>query len=169
MPFQPFLLTALTFSAAIFGFFYAWVCSIMWGLDQMVPSAAIEAMNAMNASVRNGVFMPAFFGTPIVLVLVSALAWGTQRKTVALWLVAAALTYVLGAFIPTATVNVPMNQALMTTDMTQDADALAQIWATYSAKWQVWNIARTVASGVSLLMVGAALLAAPLAGRRVQA
>ena len=50
---------ALGLSAAIFGFFYAWVCSTMWGLDQTDPVVAITAMQAMNASVRNAVFAPA--------------------------------------------------------------------------------------------------------------
>ncbi|WP_312895093.1 MULTISPECIES: hypothetical protein [Rhizobium] len=26
--------TSVVFSGAIFGFFYAWVCSTMWGLDR---------------------------------------------------------------------------------------------------------------------------------------
>ena len=57
-------LTSLLFLGAIFGFFYAWVCSTMWGLDAADPRVAISAMQAMNASVRNAVFFPAFFLTP---------------------------------------------------------------------------------------------------------
>jgi uncharacterized membrane protein len=62
----------LILNGAIFGFFYAWVCSTMWGLDMADPSVAIAAMQVMNASVRNAVFAPAFFGTPVVLL---ATAW----------------------------------------------------------------------------------------------
>ena len=51
----------------IFGFFYAWVCSTMWGLDETDPHTAIAAMQAMNASVRDAVFFPAFFMTPFIL------------------------------------------------------------------------------------------------------
>lgn len=61
-------------AAAIFGFFYAWVCSTMWGLDQVSSRVAIEAMQAMNASVRNAVFAPAFFGTGPILPLTALLA-----------------------------------------------------------------------------------------------
>lgn len=57
-------LASLLLAAAIFGFFYAWVCSTMWGLDAADPAIAIQAMQAMNASVRNAVFFPAFFLTP---------------------------------------------------------------------------------------------------------
>ncbi len=48
-------ITSITLSGAIFGFFYAWVCSTMWGLDQADPRVAIASMQAMNASVRNAV------------------------------------------------------------------------------------------------------------------
>ena len=65
-------LASLLLAAAIFGFFYAWVCSTMWGLDAAAPEIAIKAMQAMNASVRNAVFFPAFFLTPIVLALTAA-------------------------------------------------------------------------------------------------
>ncbi|GAB5461946.1 hypothetical protein [Hoeflea alexandrii] len=54
-------LLSLLLTAAIFGFFYAWVCSTMWGLDAADPSVAIQAMQAMNASVRNAVFIPPSF------------------------------------------------------------------------------------------------------------
>ncbi len=51
-------LLAIVFAGAIFGFFYAWVCSTMWGLDATDPRIAIAAMEAMNASVRNAVLRP---------------------------------------------------------------------------------------------------------------
>jgi uncharacterized membrane protein len=54
-------------SGAMLEFFSAWVRSTMWGLHAAPPAIAIQAMQAMNASVRNAVFAPAFFGTPIAL------------------------------------------------------------------------------------------------------
>ena len=41
----------IVFFGAIFGFFFAWVCSTLWGLDHIDPRSAIEAMNGMNESV----------------------------------------------------------------------------------------------------------------------
>ena len=43
----PFASLALLLAGAIFGFFYAWVCSTMWGLDSAHPVAAITAMQAV--------------------------------------------------------------------------------------------------------------------------
>lgn len=64
---------SLIMSALMLGFFYAWICSTMWGLDAADPKIAIGAMQAMNASVRNFAFGPVFFGTPFVLLITTYL------------------------------------------------------------------------------------------------
>ena len=76
----PLTLTALLLTAALFGFFYAWVCSTMWGLDAADPRVAMAAMQAMNASVRNAVFAPSFFGAAPVLALTALVAWGAGAR-----------------------------------------------------------------------------------------
>ena len=151
-------LLSLLLCGAIFGFFYAWVCSTMWGLDTVNARVAIEAMQAMNASVRNAVFAPAFFGTPVVLAGTAGLAWLSSERTVATWLGSAALLYVIGAFLPTLHVNVPMNEALARVDLKQSSETLQQVWGDYSTRWQRWNQIRTLASGGAVLFVGAALM-----------
>jgi uncharacterized membrane protein len=146
------LAVSLTLSAAIFGFFYAWVCSTMWGLDGADPRVAIAAMQAMNASVRNAVFAPAFFGTPVALLLTAGLAYWTNARTPALILTAAALVYFLGGMLLTMLVNVPMNEALAQLPVPQDTESARQIWDAYSPRWQAWNVTRTFFSGIALLL-----------------
>jgi len=158
-----FSLLSVLFCGAIFGFFYAWICSTMWGLDATDPEVAITAMQAMNASVRNAVFAPAFFGTPVVLIMTAALAWASARRGSALAFAAAALIYLGGAFAVTALMNVPMNQALAEVQVGQISGAAIQIWRDYSEPWQFWNGVRTIASGISLLFAGYALLRLDLA------
>lgn len=150
------LVTSLVFSGAIFGFFYAWVCSTMWGLDAADPRVAIIAMQEMNGSVRNAVFAPAFFATPLVLGLTAILALRSGSRATALWVGAGALIYFFGGLILTMLVNVPMNEALGALDIRLDTDlAEAQrIWTDYSDPWKVWNITRTVFSGLALVCVG---------------
>lgn len=152
----PLALVSLVFSAAIFGFFYAWVCSTMWGLDATDPNIAIQAMQAMNASVRNGVFAPAFFGTPFVLLGTAALAWPVARRA-AVFFALGGVVYLLGGMILTMAVNVPMNEALARVAVPLPADRAAAIWADYSPRWQMFNQIRTVASGVSLVLCGLGL------------
>ncbi|WP_323771105.1 DUF1772 domain-containing protein [Antarctobacter sp.] len=155
----PASLTALLFSGAIFGFFYAWICSTMWGLDTLDPRIAIPAMQAMNDSVRNAVFAPAFFGTPLVCALAAAVAFGTGNTAATYAFAAAALVYGLGGMVLTMAINVPMNRALGALEVPQDLAEAQAIWQAYSPRWQVFNTLRTVASGVALLLAGYGLVA----------
>ena len=151
-------LSALMLSGAIFGFFYAWVCSTMWGLDAADPRVALGAMQAMNASVRNPVFAPAFFATPIVLAAAAGLAWRARRLSAARLFGLAALIYFVGGLLLTMGINVPLNEALAQHAVPDDIEAAHAIWSPYSSTWQGWNLTRTVFSGISLLLAGCAFL-----------
>ncbi|MEP1941624.1 MAG: anthrone oxygenase family protein, partial [Sulfitobacter sp.] len=153
------IMLSLTLNAAIFGFFYAWVCSTMWGLDAADPRVAISAMQAMNASVRNAVFAPAFFGTPLALAVTAVLLKrASAPRSGALFALSAAVYFLFGLVL-TMTVNVPMNEALAQIPAPQDPTAARAIWLAYSPDWQFWNITRTVASGGSFLLAVAGLMA----------
>ncbi len=149
--------TGVLFAGAIFGFFFAWVCSTMWGLDEADPRVAIEAMQAMNASVRNAVFFPAFFLTPVVLTVAAVLAWRERRRLSGGLLLAAALVYLVGGLILTMAVNVPMNETLADVVVPTDVASAQEVWSDYSGRWQVFNQLRTVFSGISLGLAAAAL------------
>jgi len=165
-PLEFFAIASLLFCGAIFGFFYAWICSTMWGLDAADPRVAIAAMQAMNASVRNAVFAPAFFGTPVILALTALLAWRSHPAAMR-WFAAAAIVYALFGAGLTMTVNVPMNVALAGQSVPADIDAAGAIWRDYSQKWQFWNQLRTVASGIALVLAALGTMAAVRGPERV--
>ncbi len=150
----PLALLSLLFSGAMFGFFFAWVCSTMWGLDAADPNTAIAAMQAMNASVRNWVFAPAFFGTPVLLMFTALAALRVGERRAAAGFALAGLLYVLGAMVPTMTVNVPLNEALALVETPLGAAEAEEAWRGYSGPWQVWNAVRAVAAGFVLALAG---------------
>ncbi|MCV0396175.1 MAG: DUF1772 domain-containing protein [Rhizobiaceae bacterium] len=160
-------IASIVFCGAIFGFFYAWVCSTMWGLDRADPRVAIAAMQAMNASVRNAVFFPAFFLTPLVLGATAVMALYTGARGAAFWFALAAATYLCFGLLLTMLVNVPMNEALAAIPVPQEVEAARTVWRDYSGRWQVWNQVRAVASGLALAMAayGATRLSASKAVR----
>ena len=149
---------SLVEAGALFGFFYAWVCSTMWGLDAADPRVAIAAMQAMNASVRNLVFAPVFFGTPIILALTALVLWRSELGAAAIWFALAAAVVGVLAVGLTMAVNVPMNEALAEVSVPDDIDAAREIWMDYSPRWQFWNQMRTLATGVAVLCIGIGLL-----------
>lgn len=151
-------IAATVCTGAIFGFFYAWVCSTMWGLDDADPRVAIAAMQAMNASVRNAVFFPAFFLTPVALFGAAVVAHRSGAGLAARRFAAAAVVYLLGGLVLTAVVNVPMNEDLAEVVVPDALDAARSVWDDYSGRWQRWNIVRTVCSGIALLLAALGLV-----------
>ena len=151
---RPLVVLSLLFSGAMFGFFFAWACSTMWGLDAADPNTAIAAMQAMNASVRNWVFAPAFFGTPVLLIFTALVASRVRERRAAIYFALAGLLYVLGAMVPTMTANVPMNEALAMVDTPLDPAEAQEAWRSYSEPWQVWNTVRAVVAGFVLALAG---------------
>lgn len=146
----------LMFIGAMFGFFFAWTSSTLWGLDRTAPEVAIVAMQAMNSAVRNPVFGLAFFGTPPLMVLTTAVLFWRGRRPAALLMALASLLYLGGALIVTVAVNVPMNEALAALAPGSGGSATHQ-WEDYSEPWQRANLVRTCASGGALFLAAMAL------------
>lgn len=137
--------------ALIAGFFYAYSVDVMRGLDLIKPNSAIEAMQSINLEVKNPVFFVTFFLTPILALLAAFLLKKEGNKKSAYFIMVAAVVYILGAFLPTILVNVPMNEALALVKLENNqADT---IWNEYSPRWTTWNTIRTVFSSISVLLV----------------
>ena len=150
----------------MFGFFYAWVCSTVSGLDAADPNVAISAMQAMNASVRNPVFALGYFGTPLALAAVALVAWKGEERRAAVLFGSGALLYVLGVMVPTSVVNVPLNETLAAVEVPLALARADEVWQSYSSPWQLWNTVRAVAAGAVLLLAGVGILGLARTGDR---
>ncbi len=56
------------------GFFYAYACSVMVGLDRVDDRTFIVTMQWINATVRNVAFAPAFFGSLLLTIAAAVVA-----------------------------------------------------------------------------------------------
>ena len=158
--FTLFQFASLIFVGAIFGFFYAYYCSAINGLDTMSGIAAIDAMNAINGAIRNARFFPVFFLTPLICVIAAILGWKSGFKVSAKWLFAAAIIYAVGGIALTASTSIPLNEALMAQNTNVLSETAAkEIWTTYSNDWSFWNLLRTTLSGLALVCVGLSMRA----------
>ena len=153
----PCLFVSLLLSALIAGFFYAYSVDVMPALDGMESAEAIRAMQQINTAVRNPVFFVTFFVTPVAAVVAALLLHLSDSKPAALAMIGAAAVYMVAAFLPTATINVPMNEALALQDTSVSTGSFADVWQAYSTRWTFWNTFRTVASSIAVLLTGAAI------------
>jgi uncharacterized membrane protein len=151
------LTLAVLTTGLISGFFYAYACSVTLGLALLPDDQYIEAMQAINATVRNGVFAFSFFGAVLSLLLALA-AYAPRVRSWRFVLIAlAAALYIGGGFGITFLVNVPMNEELARVGEASSV-TLAQIRAEYEGPWNFWNGVRTVFSSLAFVaLIGACL------------
>lgn len=143
------LLVAATFISALgcglmAGLFFAFSTSVMNALARRPPAEGIAAMQAINRTILNPVFLSAFFGTAVGCVFVAIMAVWRWSDPGSLFLLAGSLLYLVGSFGVTMACNVPRNNTLEQVDPArQDA---ARLWAAYLREWTAWNHVRTVAA-----------------------
>ena len=147
----------LTMFGLMAGFFYVFSVTVMGGLDDSSASTAIEAMQGINRVVRNPAFFVTFFLSPCLALVVAIAAFAVGERKVAAILVLAAAAYFLGVVLPTATVNVPMNNALAVVNFEKVADQ-ASLRREYSGRRTFWNTLRTGFSTLALIFSGLALV-----------
>jgi len=141
----------------IAGFFYAYACSVTLGLALLPDEQYIEAMQAINATVRNGLFAFSFFGAVLSLLLALAVHAPRLRSRRFVLIALAAVLYIGGGFMVTFLVNVPMNEELARVGEATP-EALAAVRADYEGLWNFWNGVRTVFSSLAFLaLIGACL------------
>ncbi len=149
---------SLTLTAAVSGVFFAYSNSVVPGLDAVRPEQAITAMNSLNRTILNPLFLTTFVGPPIATVLAGILILVDGATTAGLLYLAAALVYLAGCVAPTAAVNVPLNNGLDTGTVPADLDEAGRTWHDYSHRWTRWNHVRAAASLVAVALSGIALL-----------
>jgi uncharacterized membrane protein len=128
----------------IAGLYFAFSGFLMTALSRIDQASGVAAMNSINTVILRSLFMPIFFGTTLaalILAVVAVLRWSAPGSSAML---VGGVVYVVGMFVVTMLLNVPLNNALQAVDPAS-ADA-ATTWARYLRNWTMWNHVRTVAS-----------------------
>lgn len=131
-------------SGLVGGVFFAFSTFVMNALARIQPSQGISAMQSINITAINPLFMLAFVGTALAclfLTLASLLKW--HQSAIALVLIGS-LLYFVGTFLVTVFFNIPLNDALA--KVTPDSPEGAALWTRYLNTWTLWNHVRTIAA-----------------------
>ena len=110
----------------------------------------ISAMNSINSTILKSLFMPFFFGTTLVsliIVIVGIVRWGEPGSMAML---AGGLIYVAGMFLCTMFFNVPLNNALARRSA-GSGDGMD--WARYRKSWTRWNHVRTLGCALASALI----------------
>jgi uncharacterized membrane protein len=135
------LLAALG-SGLMAGLFFAFSAFVMQALGRRTAPVGIAAMQSINETILNPVFLTVFLGTAVLslgLAVLSAVGWS---EVGAGWRLVGALLYLLGSIGVTMLFNVPLNNRLAKV-APESADSAA-LWQHYLTSWTAWNHARTI-------------------------
>jgi uncharacterized membrane protein len=143
----------LTFLAAIgsgmmAGLFFIFSTTIMRALDKLPVPQGMAAMNSINVTIINPLFLTLFLGTAVLCVALIVLALAKWSSAPSAWLIAGGVIYLAGSIAVTMIFNVPLNNALESTAL--DSAEAAPMWSRYMAEWVPWNHVRTLACTASL-------------------
>jgi uncharacterized membrane protein len=136
------------------GVFFAFSVSVMGALGRLPAPQGISAMQSINLTILNPVFLGVFMGTAVLSAVVSVAALLNMQNASAVYLLAGGVFYLVGCFGVTAVFNVPKNEKLAS--VAPHEPASAHLWATYLTRWTAWNHVRTFASlaATALLTIG---------------
>lgn len=153
---------AVTFATAlacglVAGVFFAFSTFVMKALERQPGTHGLRAMQEINRTVLNPLFMIALNGAAAACLALAAIAvvrWGRSGSP---WLLAGSVSYLVGTFGLTVAYHVPLNDRL--DRIAPDAaDALAR-WSAFVHDWTAWNHVRTVTALLAAALLTAALLA----------
>lgn len=158
---QQWMLLASEFSVIAFalvaGVFLTFSDFVMRSLAATQAAGGIEAMQHINRKVFRTLFMVLLIGMAIVSPLMAVAAFWQVSGPASAWIIAAAVTYVIGTFGVTVVFNVPMNERL--DRMAHDSAVAAAYWNRYVPAWSFWNTVRTLASAAAAVFMLMAVVA----------
>jgi uncharacterized membrane protein len=137
------LLAALS-TGLMAGVFFAFSTFVMKALARLPIPQGIAAMQSINLTAINPVFMAVLFGSTAVCLLLAVYSLVSWPQQAAFYLLLGSVLYLVGCFLTTALFNVPLNNALARVDPgSMDG---ARLWARYLTSWPAWNHVRTLSS-----------------------
>ncbi len=126
------------------GVFFAFSTFVMNALARIKPEQGIAAMQAINITAINPLFMVALFGTAVACIFLVVSSLFRWHQTDAVYLLVGSLLYLVGTLGVTIVFNVPLNEALARVEPSSTQGA--NLWVNYLANWTIWNHVRTAAA-----------------------
>jgi uncharacterized membrane protein len=147
--FQIALIVAAFLCSLVAGFLFAFAVVAMPGMKHLSDREFIRAFQAIDRVIQNNqpIFMLVWIGSVLALVAAAVLGFGQLDRVGRALTIIATLAYLLGVQLPTATINVPLNNRLQTLDVaTLDESHQRTAREDFEPRWNRWNAIRTIIS-----------------------
>jgi uncharacterized membrane protein len=151
------LIVAAFLCSLVAGFLFAFAIVVMPGIRTLSDRAFLRAFQVMDRVIQNNqpVFMVVWVGSVVTLVAAAVLGYEQLDPVGRVLIISAALAYVVGVQVPTATINVPLNNKLQTLDVTAlDENHQRAARQDFEPRWNRWNVLRaSIACVVSVVLL----------------
>ncbi len=155
------LALALFLCALVAGFLLAFSMIVMPGLQKLNDHGFLKGFKVIDRVIQDNHpgFMLIWVGSVLAILASAWVAYAGLEGTDRLLVFGAVALYLLGVQLPTATINVPLNNQLQAQELdAMDAPALHDARQVFETRWIRWNSFRTaVATIVTLLLLFAVL------------
>jgi uncharacterized membrane protein len=129
-------------SALVGGVFFAFSVFVMRALAILPAAQGVLAMQRINITVINPLFLGVFLGAAPLLAVTAYM--GRHAPQSFAWLIASFVIYLVGSVGVTVAFNVPRNNRLAALEASS-AEA-EEYWPVYVREWLTWNHVRCIAS-----------------------
>jgi uncharacterized membrane protein len=141
------LIAATITTGLMAGLFFTYANSVLPALKGADDRTFIDAMQRINISIVNPLFLLAFLGAAALGVLATFLHLGRAGFG---WVLAGTVLY-LATLVITFAINIPLNNALDAAgDPTRITD-LAAVRAQFESTWVRWNLVRALTSAAGFV------------------
>lgn len=155
--FQITLILATLLCSLVSGFLFAFAVVVMPGIKKLNDKEFIRAFQVIDGVIQNNqpIFMLVWVGSVLVLITSVVLGIGELDSIGSILIISSAFVYLFGVQLPTATINVPLNNKLQTLDLhTESESTYKAARELFEVRWNRWNKIRTVLSClVTLLLI----------------
>lgn len=139
------------------GVYFAFSTFIMTALGRIEQVRGVSAMNSINSTILESLFMPFFFGTTVASLAIAIIGISRRGQPGAAAMLGGGLIFIAGMFLCTVLFNVPLNNALAAVDPA--SGTATSVWARYLKHWTLWNHVRTISSTAACALYIAAIAA----------
>lgn len=155
------LLLATLLCTLTAGFVFAFAVVVMPGIRDLEDSGFIRAFQVIDGVIQNNqpAFMTVWVGSVLALLAAVGLGFGPLGGSDRALLIFATGAYLLGVQLPTAVINVPLNNRLQGHDVeTMTETALEGARKAFEPRWNRWNTIRTAFATLTAVVLMALLL-----------
>ena len=148
------LFTATLLCSLVAGFLIAFAIVVMPGIATSSDLEFLKAFKTIDRVIQNNqpVFIIIWLGSAIAVVVLAALSGWQLSGIDRILAISAAGIYLVGVQLPTATINIPLNNRLQNEDLESLPESeLADLRKDFETPWLFWNWIRTFVATITTI------------------